>query len=59
VLGPPCLLILEALVAKGRVVGVGGNPENDVPVVAGGCEKLPWSKTATVSYEAGSVGGKG
>lgn len=32
----PALLVVEAIAAKGRVAGLGGDPDDDVPVITGG-----------------------
>ena len=40
---PPALLVLDSIVAKGGVVGFGGNPEDHVAVVAGRGQELTLS----------------
>lgn len=32
----PALLVVEAIAAKGRIAGLGGHPDDDVPIIAGG-----------------------
>src|SRR5262245_63555656 len=46
VLDPPCLLVLEAVLAEGGAVRLvlGGDPEEDVAVIAGRCQCLACSR---------------
>ena len=43
VAGPPRLLVFKAIRAKGSLVGIGRNPEDDVSVVAGRGKQVSWT----------------
>lgn len=41
----PALLVVEAVAAKGRVAGLGGDPDDDVPIITGGGQSFAWDSS--------------